>query len=274
MLGIDITSSPSPAKPLWVASCVLDGDTLRVGSLQPWNDLDVLRSLLAGQGPWIMGLDFPFGLPRAFVRNVGWGSSWTDIALRATRDRQASLAEIIAFRERAPVGSKHPLRATDRVAKSHSPVNIVRPAVGKMYLACVGQLASSDVSVRPCRPMPGDRVVVEAYPALVAERLVGSRHYKDGSSGVAQAERDGRRAALVRALFGASMRSGYGFTVDVARGHQEAMGKDRGGDMLDSVLCSVQAAWAWRNREHNYGMPRDCDAIEGWIADPATQEGS
>jgi len=34
------------------------------------------------------------------------------------------------------------------------------------------------------------------------------------------------------------------------------------------VLCAIQAAYAHRQREHNYGIPPDCDPLEGWIIDP------
>jgi hypothetical protein len=41
-------------------------------------------------------------------------------------------------------------------------------------------------------------------------------------------------------------------------------------DTLDALLCAVQAAWAWTHRERGFGMPEDCDRLEGWIADPAS----
>lgn len=51
---------------------------------------------------------------------------------------------------------------------------------------------------------------------------------------------------------------------------------DPKGDLLDSVLCAVQAAWSFNNRESNWGIPTFKNdvlqkqvALEGWIADPA-----
>ena len=40
-------------------------------------------------------------------------------------------------------------------------------------------------------------------------------------------------------------------------------------DALDSLLCAVQAAWAYLKRDDDYGVPPECDPDEGWILDPA-----
>ena len=46
---------------------------------------------------------------------------------------------------------------------------------------------------------------------------------------------------------------------------------DADGDSLDAVLAAVQAAWSWVRRDEDYGVPQDCDRVEGWIVDPVTQ---
>jgi len=48
-----------------------------------------------------------------------------------------------------------------------------------------------------------------------------------------------------------------------------APGRDPSADALDSLLCAVQAAWAYTQRDDNYGVPPECDPDEGWILDPA-----
>ena len=47
---------------------------------------------------------------------------------------------------------------------------------------------------------------------------------------------------------------------------------DTSGDMLDAVLCALQAAWAWSQRDNNYGIPKHANKLEGWIADPELLE--
>jgi hypothetical protein len=37
------------------------------------------------------------------------------------------------------------------------------------------------------------------------------------------------------------------------------------GDMLDALLCAVQAARAYLGRDEGYGIPMECDRDEGWI---------
>ena len=37
-------------------------------------------------------------------------------------------------------------------------------------------------------------------------------------------------------------------------------------DLLDAVLCAVQAAWA--SAQPDYGIPPHCERAEGWIVDP------
>jgi hypothetical protein len=43
-------------------------------------------------------------------------------------------------------------------------------------------------------------------------------------------------------------------------------------DNLDAVLCAIQAAWAYTQRDEGYGIPAGCNKDEGWIVDPAMWE--
>ena len=42
---------------------------------------------------------------------------------------------------------------------------------------------------------------------------------------------------------------------------------DPRGDLLDAVLCALQAAWS--SVQPDYGVPETCDLLEGWIGDPS-----
>ncbi|MFL5655604.1 MAG: hypothetical protein ACJ8CB_15685 [Ktedonobacteraceae bacterium] len=37
------------------------------------------------------------------------------------------------------------------------------------------------------------------------------------------------------------------------------------GDDLDALLCAVQAAWVYTQRDNGYGVPAQCERDEGWI---------
>ena len=52
-------------------------------------------------------------------------------------------------------------------------------------------------------------------------------------------------------------------------GIEKVLVRDPAADALDSVLCAVQAAWAYSRREEDWGIPPECDPNEGWILDPA-----
>lgn len=73
----------------------------------------------------------------------------------------------------------------------------------------------------------------------------------------------------MNALTSGALLNEYGVTIDASM----KLADDPKADGLDALLCAVQAAWAWRQREHQFGMPADCDPLEGWIADPATAPG-
>ena len=125
--GLDFTSVPSHKKPITCVRCRLDRDGLHLESCDTLPSFDVFESFLAQPGPWVAGLDFPFGQPRKLVENMGWPNTW------------------------------------------------------------------------------------EGAKAFI----------QDGS-----------------------------------------------GDALDALLCAIQAGWAYSQPNQHFGIPADCDLLEGWIVDP------
>ena len=69
-------------------------------------------------------------------------------------------------------------------------------------------------------------------------------------------------------LGGDMPRHHYGFTVAIDDSFLSDLTEDDGGDLLDSVLCAIQAAWAYTHRDEGYGLPAACDPLEGCIVDP------
>jgi hypothetical protein len=70
--GIDFTSRPSCAKPITCLACTLTpGRRLVAGELITWADFDGFEAALRRPGPWVAGIDFPFGQARRFVENIG-----------------------------------------------------------------------------------------------------------------------------------------------------------------------------------------------------------
>jgi len=71
VLGIDFTSRPRWQKPITCLKCVLDGRTLRAGQVNEWTRFGEFEEALQAQGPWIAGIDLPFGQPRRFIEKAG-----------------------------------------------------------------------------------------------------------------------------------------------------------------------------------------------------------
>src|SRR3712207_6451105 len=146
------------------------------------------------------------------------------------------------FRSSRPYGKKWRYRLADRRSGSSSAMMLFRVPVGKMFFRGAPRLLRSGVSVEPCRPNGDPRVAVEAYPAVVARRLVGRAPYKrDGVPDTP--ERRAARRRLVAGLRTDAMREAYGFGVSIGRRWQDRFAREPGADTLDSLLCAVQAAW-------------------------------
>jgi hypothetical protein len=143
---------------------------------------------------------------------------------------------------------------------------LFRVPVGKMFHRGAPMLLRSGASVVPCRQNGSDRLVFESYPALVARRLIGRRPYKSDERKRRTPERERARRDLVFGLSTEEIPATYGISVEMEEPLRERFIQEPAADALDSLLCAVQAAWAYGRR--GYGAPLDCDIDEGWIPDP------
>lgn len=259
--GIDFTSAPSRSKPITVAEGALEGTVLRIREIRCLASFDEFDGALREPGPWIAGIDFPFGQPRRLIEDLKWPQDWKGlIAHVADRGKAGFERAIREYTKERSVGDKEHKRATDP-SYAISAMHLDNPPAGKMFLEGAPRIAAAEASIVPCVPNGSDRVIVEAYAAMVVKALVRKGSYKSGQRGQADVR---RKIALV--LSGNLCRERYGLTVEMKAVHREELVKDSAGDLLDAVLCALQAAWALG--QPNYGVPDDCDALEGWIVDP------
>jgi hypothetical protein len=267
--GLDFTSAPGPRKPLIVLGCALEGESLRVEDSETLTDFGGFEDLLQRRGPWVCGMDFPFGQPRSLVAALGWPQSWEAYVGKAgTLPKEEFEDKIRADMATRPAGSKWRYRLADRRSGSSSAMMLFRVPVGKMFYQGAPRLLASGVRVEPCRRNGDARVAIEAYPAVVARRFLGRAAYK--RDGVPDApERRSARETLLRRLESDILREIYGFAVEMDDHWREELVGDPSADVLDSLLCAVQAAWAYEKRDEGYGVPPECDPNEGWILDPA-----
>jgi hypothetical protein len=271
--GLDFTSAPGRRKPLIALGCTLQGETLHVEDSEEMTDFAGFEKFLGKPGPWICGMDFPFGQPRSLVLALGWPEGWEGYVGEVARLGKEEFENAIrSDMARRPAGSKYRYRLADRRSGSSSAMMLFRVPVGKMFYKGAPRLLASGISVEPCRRTQDARVAVEAYPAVVARRFLARASYKnDERRKQTTAHRDARER-LVAGLESETLKRAYGFAVKTDAFRREELVRDPAADALDSLLCAVQAAWAYTKRDEGYGVPPECDPDEGWIVDPRLLE--
>ena len=267
--GLDFTSAPNHKKPITCAVCNLQDTRLRVLDCLELTSFEDFEALLGADGPWLAALDFPFGQPRKLISNLGWPETWEGYMRVVASMGKSEFEETLRrYRESRPTGDKQHLRATDVLAGACSPMMLHRVPVGKMFFEGATRLLKAGVSILPCRPAADSRIAVEGYPALVARRLIGRRSYKSDERAKQTQEKEVARREIVRGLCSSAVEGCYGVRVELPEEMAEVLVEDQMADTLDAVLCAVQGAWPYLQRESGYGIPVVCESMEGWIVDP------
>ena len=270
ILGIDFTSRPTRKKPITCVRAEFDGEVLSLASederaCERWSSFSEFEVNLARPGPWIAGIDFPFGLSRKFIENIGWPPTWREYVLYAESLGRAEFrCTLDDYRQRRASGDREHQRKTDRLAKSISPQKLYGVPVALMFFEGAPRLARSGVTIPMLQEGDPNRIVVEAYPGVLARSALGARSYKSDSRKDQTDQHLAHRRELLATLSGGAAKQWYGFEIIAP----ETLCNDRTGDELDALLAAIQAAWAWRNRAQNFGVPIDADKLEGWIVDP------
>lgn len=264
VLGVDFTSAPRPGKPITVAVGHLQSDAFVLEAIECAEDFAAFERVLRRPGPWIAGIDAPFGLPREAVRDLGWPLQW-DALVRycAAIGKTAFRAALDRYRESRPMGNRYAHRATDRPAGSHSPLKLVNPPVGLMFLATAPRLLTAGVSIPGLHAGDTERIAVEAYPGYAARKMTNASYKSDDRVKQTPARLEARKS-MVDIL----MQDGgpFGFRLTTDRTIQTKLTDDASGDHLDAVLAALQAAWSLRRADDYFGMPPVIDPLEGWIA--------
>ena len=280
---------------LAVTLCLLLASPL-VGQTQA-PTLTELEALLApdhpelGQG-FVMGCDFPFGLPKPFVDALcahGPGElptllarlgdptqgQATDRLIQALHRHcgdRAGFQQLIdtwgqSWHTDRPAGSKLLHRPTDQAApgtSSTSPLQTRYVPVGKMYFEGMVRLVEANITLPGLRQGRPQAVAFEAYPGLLASELLGKRSYKSDTD--ATNERLIARMDLVDAL--EQGRSRLGLRLKLSPAQRDQLVSDPKGDRLDAALCLMLAGWANAQHEQGaplWGLPDHINPIEGWI---------
>jgi len=134
-----------------------------------------------------------------------------------------------------------------------------------MFFEGAPRLVCSGVTIPVLQSGDPARIVVEAYPGVMARQLVGRSGYKNDNPRKQTEEQHQTRRAILDHILNGQIEASYGLFVKASKN----LADDPSGDQLDALLCAIQAAWAWTMRERDYGAPLDTDPLEGWIADPS-----
>lgn len=269
VLGVDFTSSPSRKKPITVAVCKLDDTCLQVRRIESITTFVGFEHLLWKRGPWIAGLDFPFGLPRRFLEDNGWPLEWAEYVTRTAQGgKEAFIDELTRYRKSHPEGQREHRRKTDERANSISPQKLFGVPLARMFYQGAPRLLHANVHAPPIHSTDDTRITVEAYPGVLVRGQFGKISYKNDQKDKQTVVQRKARMQIVSELDRDWICLRYGVKVLTDDSVRQSMIDDAGGDILDAVLAAIQAAWAFTNRDRNYGIPDWADASEGWIVDP------
>jgi hypothetical protein len=266
VIGMDFTSCPGPTKQITYLSCNLENGC----DLRNLPNFNAFETVLSAPGSWIAGIDFPFGQSERFIETVGWPLEWASyVNFVSGLDRERFCKILNDYRKPRSKGDKEHRRVTDCAAESISPQKLYGVPVGKMFFEGAPRLLKAGVMIPGLQKGDPTRIVVEAYPAVLARKFIRKKPYKnDNKIKQTNDQREARRE-LLRQITDAPLLE-YGISV-VA---DAAFVDDPTGDQLDALLCAIQAAWSWLQRENCFGAPSNSDhVLEGWIADPKCRIG-
>ena len=140
------------------------------------------------------------------------------------------------------------------------------PPVAWMMHAGIGRMLEAGLSFPAHRhgmksAATGRRIALEAYPAFTA-RQACPKSYKSDTPAKQTADRRRRRGIIIAALEQGT--AGLVPMLTLTPTWRRRIIADGSGDLLDAVICALQAAHAATLTR--YGLPRSLDPLEGWIA--------
>lgn len=264
LMGCDFSSAPTRRKPIVLACGSSKHGRVLLSKLERIESLDDFEAWLRQPLAWLGAFDFPFGLPRELVEQLGWPTAWPDCMRHyAALSRADIRLTFAAFCDARPTGKKFAHRAADGPAGSSPSMKWVNPPVAYMLHAGVPRLLAAGVHLPGLHDGDTQRVALEGYPGLLAREVLGSRSYKSDDKAKQTPERLIARKDLITALENGQTR--LGLRLKVSHAQRDLLADDASGDSLDAVLCLMQAAWAEQQGAPRYGLPAQMDPLEGWI---------
>ncbi len=268
--GLDFTSAPKHSKPIPVVSGTFySGTGLVIESLEPLESFQHFEKFLDRSGSCFAGIDMPFGLPVKLLNQLEWPMSWESYVPHVSKMKKSDFEMILKnFKAQQATGEKEPLRITDSLNRAQSPLKLVNPPVARMFYEGAPRLLQSGASILPLRMAKSNCRVIEAYPALLARPF--ARSYKSTKANQNFSQLTQGRQKILNGWMTQSLKL-LGFKVTCSRDLENEAIEDHEGDILDSILCALSAAWAYCQGRPHYGIPASKHPTiksEGWIVNP------
>jgi len=272
VIGIDFTSAPSRRKPLTVAfgrwQAAAPRPIYELDEIREFTSLDEFNGLLAAPGRWVGGFDLPFSQPRPLIEHEGWPTAWPEfVRFYCDQPRDALRDVFRRWCDARPVGDKFAWRATDKPAGSSPAMRWANPPVAWMMHAGIGRMLAAGLTfpAHHHAPRGSGRIALEAYPGFTARRVCRQSYKSDTAAKQTPDRRANRRAILTSLEHGTA---GLDLTLAITSTWRRRLIADGRGDLLDAVICGLQAAHA--SALPRYGLPHPLDPLEGWIASVPT----
>ena len=270
VIGVDFTSAPSAKKPITVAigRCSAEGRGrgYRLEEILLLESLGDFERFLVSGGSWIGGFDLPFGQPRPLIEHEGWPTDWPRfVRFFCGQPRDRLRAAFRRWCDARPPGDKFAWRRADKPAGSSPAMRWANPPVAWMMHAGIGRMLDAGLAF-PAHGRRGaagkpPRTALESYPGFTARKVCRRSYKSDVASNQTPDRMDNRRAIVAALVAGAA---GLEPTLAISPAWRRRLVADGSGDLLDAVICGLQAAHA--AALPRYGLPRVLDQLEGWIA--------
>jgi hypothetical protein len=258
--GIDFSGAKDAGKKIWIASGIIDGDALQIEDCRRAEALPgsgrsrdrclaALKDFIGREKTAVFGLDFPFGLPRALIKQDRWESfvlSFPDDYPSPEAFRRAC---------HATAGGRELKRATDRKSQTpFSPYNLrlYRQTYYGIRDVLYPLLRDQLVYVLPMQSALPDRPwILEICPASTLKQKGLYQPYKGRSEEHRQA-----REHIIKKIEEKALSIPAKLQAEIVADHQ--------GDALDSVI----ATFATFRALHNPADPTPEDnayKLEGYV---------
>ena len=271
MIGVDFTSAPCRRKPITLAIGRSESPAgrhcYRLDEVRSLDSLATFEDFLRVDKPWLGGFDLPFGQPRTLIEHEGWPIDWPEfVEFYCAQPRPLLRCVFKRWCDARPVGDKFAWRRADKPAGSSPAMRWTNPPVAWMMHAGIGRMLNAGLAFPAHRhglrgKVLSRRVALEAYPAFTA-RQACPRSYKSDTPSKQTADRRRNRSLIVAALERGT--AGLAPALVITSQWRRRLVADGSGDLLDAVICALQAAHAATLPD--YGLPRGLDPLEGWIA--------